>query len=93
MSLTDIADNFWSPLPPIIVIFYVIGLEAIFEHECELGAALMTGLSNVGSIRILGPGDPKRRAGIVSFVIEGVNSLDFATMIDLKGKHKCFSIL
>lgn len=62
-----------------------VGLSAIFEHECELAAALISGLSRIESIRILGPADAQRRAGIVSFVIDGVNSLDFATMIDLKG--------
>ena len=61
-----------------------IGMEAIFNHERALAKALMQKLSELESVQVLGP-PANERAGIVSFVVNGVNSLDFSTMIDLKG--------
>ena len=60
------------------------GLEYIFQHERDLTRAAMGHLEKIESVRILGPAVDDR-GGIVSFAIDGVNSLDFATMIDLKG--------
>lgn len=61
-----------------------VGLEKIFAHERALTRALMETFQQIESLRVLGP-PADQRAGIVSFVVDGVNSLDFATMIDLKG--------
>ncbi len=61
-----------------------VGLQNIFEHERELTRETMKRLAEIGSVRILGP-SADERGGIVSFAIDGVNSMDFATMIDLKG--------
>lgn len=60
------------------------GMAAIFEHEQQLAARLMEHLGTMESVRILGP-PPADRGGIVSFAVDGVNSLDFATLLDLKG--------
>lgn len=62
-----------------------VGLDSILAHEQHLATEAIEALSQIPGIRILGPGAPNPRAGIVSFVIEGVNSMDFATLIDLKG--------
>ncbi|MEE2641878.1 MAG: SufS family cysteine desulfurase [Planctomycetota bacterium] len=89
----ELPARFEAGTPPIVpaiglaaAIEYLepIGLDNIFRHECELASTLMDCLADHPSVRVLGP-PADQRAGIVSFVIEGVNSLDFATMIDLKG--------
>lgn len=61
-----------------------VGLDAILEHERVLAGRLMERFAEMEGVKVLGP-RISQRAGIVSFVIDGVNSMDFATMIDLKG--------
>lgn len=60
------------------------GLEQIDGHERQLGSRCLQGLSAIAGLRILGPtsGD---RVGLVSFVVEGVNSQDLARFLDFRG--------
>lgn len=62
----------------------IIGMDKIFAHERALTESMLRQLGEISGIKVLGP-PADQRGGIVSFVIDGVNSLDFATMIDLKG--------
>jgi len=49
------------------------GLAAIREKELTLVGRLMDGLSAIDGITIYGPKDPKKRASLVSFNIEGMD--------------------
>jgi cysteine desulfurase / selenocysteine lyase len=69
---------------PAIEYLQRVGLQQIFAHEQLLAAKLMDRLGSVDRLTILGP-PAEERGGIVSFVIQGVNSMDFSTMVDLKG--------
>ena len=62
-----------------------VGLGAIHEHESVLTRVAMEGLAGVGGLRILGPANPKARAGVVPFVIEGTSAQDLATILDAQG--------
>jgi cysteine desulfurase/selenocysteine lyase len=61
-----------------------IGFEAIEEHERELVVYALERLVDVPGITLYGP-PPERRAGIVSFNIEGVHPHDVAQILDLDG--------
>ena len=61
-----------------------VGLEAIEAHEHELAAYAMERMTEIPGLRIFGP-PPERRAGIVSFDLEGVHPHDVAQILDWEG--------
>src|SRR2546421_300788 len=70
-----------------------VGLEAIEAHEHELAAYALGRLSDIPGITLYGP-PADRRAGIVSFNIDGVHPHDVAQILDMQGvairaRHHC----
>jgi cysteine desulfurase/selenocysteine lyase len=70
-----------------------IGLEAVEAHEHELVAYAMGRLAELPWVEVYGP-PPERRAGIVSFNIQGVHPHDVAQVLDwegvaVRGGHHC----
>jgi cysteine desulfurase/selenocysteine lyase len=61
-----------------------IGLDNIHAHELELTEYALGKLSEVPGITLYGP-PPERRAGIVSFNLEGIHPHDVAQILDLSG--------
>jgi cysteine desulfurase/selenocysteine lyase len=61
-----------------------IGFDAIEAHEHELAAYALDRLREIPGIELYGP-PADRRAGIVSFNIEGVHPHDVAQILDLEG--------
>jgi cysteine desulfurase / selenocysteine lyase len=61
-----------------------IGLEAIEQHEHELVAYALEQLGEIPGVTTWGP-PPDRRAGIVSFDVDGVHPHDVAQILDLEG--------
>jgi cysteine desulfurase/selenocysteine lyase len=61
-----------------------VGVEAIEEHERELVAYALEQLADVPGVTAYGP-PPERRAGIVSFNLEGVHPHDVAQILDMDG--------
>ena len=61
-----------------------IGLEAIERHEHALVEQAMGALEEIPWIRVFGP-PPDRRAGIVSFEVEGIHPHDVAQILDWEG--------
>jgi cysteine desulfurase/selenocysteine lyase len=61
-----------------------IGLEAIEAHEHELAAYALGRLAEVPGITLYGP-SAERRAGVVSFNMEGIHPHDVAQILDLQG--------
>jgi cysteine desulfurase/selenocysteine lyase len=60
-----------------------IGLEAIAAHEADLTAYAMEKLSAINSLRIIGTAEHK--AGVISFVLEGIHPHDIGTILDREG--------
>jgi cysteine desulfurase/selenocysteine lyase len=60
------------------------GLEAIEEYESELAAQALDRLDEIGGVTTYGP-PPQRRAGIVSFNVEGIHPHDVAQVLDSEG--------
>jgi cysteine desulfurase/selenocysteine lyase len=61
-----------------------IGFDAIAAHEHELAAYALGRLSEVPGITLYGP-PADRRAGIVSFNLEGIHPHDVAQILDMQG--------
>jgi cysteine desulfurase/selenocysteine lyase len=61
-----------------------IGLPAIERHEHELTVYAMGRLAELDWIRVFGP-PAERRAGIISFEVEGVHPHDVAQILDFDG--------
>jgi cysteine desulfurase/selenocysteine lyase len=61
-----------------------IGLEAIERHEHALLEQTMLALDEIPWVRVFGP-PPERRAGIVSFEVEGIHPHDVAQILDWEG--------
>jgi cysteine desulfurase / selenocysteine lyase len=61
-----------------------IGFDAIEQHEQELVAYALARLSELPWVTCYGP-PPDKRAGIVSFNVEGVHPHDVAQILDLEG--------
>ncbi len=89
----DLPERFEAGTPPIVpalglaaAIRYLkrIGLDAIHNYEQLLAARVHEVLDAVGGVRILGP-EPSRKAGIVTFVVDGVHAHDVAQILDRHG--------
>jgi cysteine desulfurase / selenocysteine lyase len=61
-----------------------IGLDAIEAHEHELAAYALGKLEEIPGITLYGP-PAERRAGIVSFNLDGIHPHDVAQILDLSG--------
>jgi cysteine desulfurase/selenocysteine lyase len=61
-----------------------IGFDAIAAHEHELAAYALGRLSEIPGITLYGP-PADRRAGIVSFNLDGVHPHDVAQILDMQG--------
>jgi cysteine desulfurase/selenocysteine lyase len=61
-----------------------VGLEAIERHEHELVEYALGRLAELPWIEVYGP-PPDRRAGIISFNVEGVHPHDVAQVLDWEG--------
>jgi cysteine desulfurase / selenocysteine lyase len=61
-----------------------VGLEAIEQHEHELAAYALERLGELPGLTLYGP-PADRRAGIVSFNVEGVHPHDVSQVLDWEG--------
>ena len=61
-----------------------VGLEAIERHEAELTLYAWERLSEVPGLTLYGP-PPDRRAGIISFNLDGIHPHDVAQVVDSEG--------
>ena len=69
-----------------------IGLEHIWQHDQELANYAYARLSELQGMRLFGP--KTGRAGLVSFLLNGVHAHDVVTVADqwgvaLRGGHHC----
>ena len=62
-----------------------LGMDNVRAWEQELGARLVAGVQNIEGVRLLGPTDPNKRAGLVSLGIDGVHPHDAGQLLDTKG--------
>jgi cysteine desulfurase/selenocysteine lyase len=60
-----------------------IGLDAVAPHEQKLLAHATEALSDIRGLRIIGTA--KQKAGVISFVLEGIHAHDVGTVLDREG--------
>ena len=63
----------------------IVGMDKIFEHEQELTQQLLTGLSKISGVNVVGPIDMKDRGGVISFTVDGVHPHDVGQVLDQYG--------
>jgi cysteine desulfurase/selenocysteine lyase len=89
----DLPAKFEAGTPPIVpaiglgaAIDYLgrFGRSQIARHEKLLTVRAHEVLESVGGVRFLGP-PPERKAGIVSFTLEGIHAHDVAQLLDRQG--------
>ena len=89
----DLPAKFEAGTPPIVpavglgaAIDYVseIGFDKIRQHELLLTRKAHAVLQELGGVRFLGPA-PEFKAGIVTFVFDGVHAHDVAQLLDREG--------
>ncbi len=70
-----------------------LGMEAVRAHEREITEYAYEALSEIEGLIVYGP-PPSRRAGVISFSLEGIHPHDLATIADrgqvcLRAGHHC----
>ncbi|MDQ0155289.1 cysteine desulfurase [Robertmurraya andreesenii] len=75
-----------------------IGLDQIQAHEHRLAAYALERMSEVEGMKIYGPMDASKRAGLVTFNLADVHPHDVATVLDAEGiairaGHHCAQVL
>ena len=70
-----------------------LGMEAVRSHEREITEYAYEALSEIEGLTVYGP-PPSRRAGVISFAVEGIHPHDLATIADrdqvcLRAGHHC----
>jgi cysteine desulfurase/selenocysteine lyase len=89
----DLPAKFEAGTPPIVsaiglgaAIDYLqrIGQENVLRYEQTLTARIHEVFSQIDAVRVLGP-PPERKAGIVTFVMDGIHAHDVAQVLDRQG--------
>ena len=62
-----------------------IGMQKIFDHEKTLTASLLSKLSEIESLKLIGPKEMVDRGGAVSFIVDGIHPHDLGQYLDSKG--------
>ena len=70
-----------------------LGMDAVRAHELEITEYAYEALSEVEGLTVYGP-PPSRRAGVISFALDGIHPHDLATIADrdqvcLRAGHHC----
>ena len=73
-----------------------IGIERLIKHESELTNYALEKLKTMNSVKLVG--NPKNKAGVISFTIKGIHPHDIATILDedgvaIRAGHHCCQIL
>jgi len=77
-----------------------IGMNEIEAHERILTGTLLSGLSGIEGVRIIGPPEGVSRIGVVSFLVEGLHPHEVAHILDdqysvivRSGHHCCMPLM
>jgi cysteine desulfurase / selenocysteine lyase len=62
-----------------------LGMDNVRAHERHLFEQAWPALGEIRGLRRLGPDDPDRHAGVISFTLDGIHPHDVATVLDHEG--------
>jgi len=72
-----------------------IGMNNLMQHEKEITNYALEKIKKINSVKVIG--NPKNKAGVISFTIKGVHPHDIATILDedgvaIRAGHHCCQI-
>jgi len=72
-----------------------IGMNNLMKHEKEITHYALENLKKINSVKVIG--NPKNKAGVISFTIKGIHPHDIATILDedgvaIRAGHHCCQI-
>jgi len=59
-----------------------VGMEEVREGIISLNGIITNGLDSIPEVSLIGPHNPEKRGGIISFTVKGMRSHDVATILD-----------
>lgn len=59
-----------------------VGMKNIQEHETKLNTIMTSKLETISNVHIIGPKEPEKRAGIVAFWVDDMDTHDLAMILD-----------
>ena len=62
-----------------------VGMDTVRAHELDLNRYALERLATIDGLRVIGPSQPERRSGVVSFELSGVHPHDLATVLGREG--------
>jgi cysteine desulfurase / selenocysteine lyase len=62
-----------------------LDMEAVRAHEIELARTALEEIHRIAGVRTYGPEDVRRKAGVLSFTIDGAHPHDIASILDVEG--------
>jgi cysteine desulfurase / selenocysteine lyase len=62
-----------------------LGMEKVQDHEKTLVEHALAELTKVDGLKILGPEDPSKRTGLVSFCLQNIHPHDLSSVLDAEG--------
>jgi cysteine desulfurase/selenocysteine lyase len=62
-----------------------LGMDAVRAHEMEVTQYALDEIRRIVGVRTYGPGDVNRKAGVLSFTIDGAHPHDIASILDVEG--------
>jgi cysteine desulfurase/selenocysteine lyase len=73
-----------------------IGIDNLMKHEKEIKEYALEKLRKINSVKIIG--NPKNKAGVIAFVMQGIHPHDISTILDddgvaIRAGHHCCQIL
>ena len=73
-----------------------IGIDNLMKHEKEIKNYALEKLRTINSVKIIG--NPKNKAGVIAFMVQGIHPHDIATILDddgvaIRAGHHCCQIL
>lgn len=72
----------------------MVGLDKIEKHDIELTCRLVEAMKKIPHVKLVGPEDGEKRAGIVTFTVDGVHPHDIASLLSeehiaIRAGHHC----
>jgi cysteine desulfurase/selenocysteine lyase len=62
-----------------------LDMESVRVHEIELARTALEEIHRIPGVRTFGPEDVRRKAGVLSFTIDGAHPHDIASILDVEG--------
>jgi len=62
-----------------------VGMDTVRKHELELLKYAMERLREIDGLTLLGPKEPEKRTGLISFTVKGIHSHDLASVLSAVG--------